>query len=308
MNDLKLQKERSKFTIRQLLKLYSISTSTYYGWFDDSNNVKTVRSTRSKNYTKLLPEEIEAIKNFRIENPDEGYRKLTWMMIDLDIAHSSEISVYRLLKGLNMLFMGKSPEKADKEYKNKPLYVHHHWHTDIAYIKIRGVFYYLIMMLDGYSRFLLDWELMTDMTEFSVSLFVQRTREKYPDGKPMLIMDNGTQFVSRDFKKLLSEIDLKPVHSRRYHPQTNGKIERMNGTVKKEAIRKNSPVTYQEATNILNDYQYEYNYQRLHAGIKYVRPADMFFDRDKEVRLERKRKIVLAREERIVKNKELERV
>ena len=162
------------------------------------------------------------------------------------------------------------------------------------------------MVLDGYSRFLLNWELMTDMTELSVSLFVHQTREKYPEGKPMLIMDNGTQFVSRDFKRLLSEIDLISVHSRSYHSQTNGTIERMNGTV--EAIKKNSPVSYKEACNILNDYQYHYNYQRLHAGIKYVRPADVFFDREKEVLNGRKRKIVLARQERILKNKSLEKV
>ena len=303
MNDLKLQQNRSGYPVRRLLKMYGIPPATYYGWFDDNKLLKDTRTVRSKNYTKLLPEEIKAVVGFRYENPDNGYRKLTWMMVDRNIAFITEITVYRLLKGLNMLFMGKSPEKADAEYKNKPLYVHHHWHTDIAYIKIRGIFYYLIMMLDGYSRFLLNWELMTDMTELSVSLFVQQTREKYPDGKPMLIMDNGTQFVSRDFKKLLSEIDLKPVHSRPYHPQTNGKIERMNGTVKTEAIKKKCPVNYEEACCILNDYQYEYNYQRLHAGIKYVRPSDVFFGREKEVLNGRKRKIILARKDRIVKNK-----
>lgn len=308
MNDLKLQKKRSGYAIRRLLRMYGIAPATYYNWFEDKNQIKDTRVKRSKNYTKLLPEEIEAVVNFRHDNSDDGYRKLTWMMVDRNIAYIAEITVYRLLKSLNMLFMGKSSEKADAEYKNKPLYVHHHWHTDIAYIKIRGIFYYLIMMLDGYSRFLLNWELMTDMTELSVSLFVQQTRERYPEGKPLLIMDNGTQFVSRDFKKLLSEIDLKPVHSRRYHPQTNGKIERMNGTVKTEAIKKNCPVSYKEACGILNDYQYIYNYQRLHAGIKYVRPSDVFFDRDKEVLNDRKRKIVLARQERIIKNKALEMV
>lgn len=288
--------------------MYGIAPATYYDWFDNNNQVKDIRVKRSKIYTRLLAEEIKTVVDFRSDNPDEGYRKLTWMMVDRNIAYITEITVYRLLKSLNMLFMGKSPDKAESEYKNKPLYVHHHWHTDIAYIKIRGIFYFLIMMLDGYSRFLLNWELMTDMTELSVSLFVNQTRENYPEGRPMLIMDNGIQFVARDFKKLLSEINLEPVHSRPYHPQTNGKIERMNGTVKSEAIKKNNPVSYKEACNILNDYQYKYNYQRLHAGIKYVRPSDIFFGREKEVLKDRKRKIVLARQERILKNKSLEKV
>lgn len=305
VNDLNIQRARTGYPIEQLLRLYGISPSTYYGWFNGDKSVKTERPKRSKNYMALLPEEIKAVQNFRFENPEEGYRKLTWMMVDQNIAFITEISVYRLLKRLNILSMGISGDKADKEYKDKPFFVHHHWHTDIAYIKIRGVFYYLIMMLDGYSRFLLNWELMTDMTEFSVSLFVQETREKYPERKPLLIMDNGTQFISKDFKDMLSEIDLHPVHTKRNHPQTNGKIERLNGTVKTEAIRKNSPVTHKEACSILNDYQYRYNYQRLHAGIQYLRPADVFFGRDKQLLNERKMKILVARQNRVAKNKAL---
>ena len=51
------------------------------------------------------------------------------------------------------------------------------------------------MLLDGYSRFILDWELMTDMTEHSVSLFIDRMKEKYSYVNPMMIMDNGSQFI-----------------------------------------------------------------------------------------------------------------
>ncbi len=304
VKDLKIQQNRTGYSVEKLLSLYGIAPSTYYGWFN-AKSLKNNRPKRNKNFKALLPDEIEAVKTFRSDHPEPGYRKLAWMMVDQNIAFIPEITVYRLLKGLNMLSVGIPGDVAGSEYKNKPLYVHHHWHTDIAYIKIRNIFYYLIMMLDGYSRFLLNWELMTDMTEISVSLFVQETREKYPERKPMLIMDNGTQFVSRDFKDLLSEIDLHPVHTRRNHPQTNGKIERMNGTVKTEAIRKNTPVTHGEACRILNDYEYEYNYQRLHAGIKYLRPADVFFGRDKTVLNNRKMKILVARQNRISKNKAL---
>lgn len=303
INDLKVQQNRTGFSVRKLLKLYGIPESTYYGWFKPDRSVKTERPKRSNNYGSLLPEEIEVVKTYRMVYSEVGYRKFTWMMVDQNVVFIPEITVYRLLKGLHMLSMGVSGDSASAEYKNKPLYVHHHWHTDIAYIKIRSVFYYLIMMLDGFSRFLLNWELMSDMTEISTSLFVQQTRERYPEKEPMLIMDNGTQFVSRDFKAMLSAIDLHPVHTRRNHPQTNGKIERMNGTVKTEAIKKNTPVRYEEACDILNTYQYEYNYQRLHAGIKYLRPADLFFGRGKEVLNERKKKIMIARQNRIDKNK-----
>ena len=247
---------------------------------------------------------MQAIINYRKLHMDVGYRKLTWMMVDENICFLSESSVYQILSDHDLLspWLNNKFDPAGKEYKNKPLYPHHHWHTDIAYIKIGNIFYFLIMLLDGYSRFLLDWELMPDMLGSSVEMFVQKGKEKYPWAHPMLIHDNGGQFISKDFKELVSRINITSVHTRRNHPQTNGKIERMNGTVKSEALRPGCPSSYQEACEILNQYAYTYNYQRLHAGISYLRPADMFFNRGSKILGERDSKIKHARSVRKQEN------
>lgn len=221
-------------------------------------------------------------------------------MIDEGVCALSETTVYKILQAHNMLsgWSRANQDPAEKEYRFKPKFPHHHWHTDIAYIKIQGVFYFLIMMLDGYSRYLLDWELMPDMLGSSVEDFVQRVKEKYPFAKPKLINDNGSQFISHDFKRLLQRLEIQQVFTKRNHPQTNGKIERLNGTVKQEAIRPNSPQTYQEALEILNNYSYHYNSQRLHAGILYLRPADMFFGRRDEILTQRADRLKMAKEKR----------
>jgi transposase InsO family protein len=241
--------------------------------------------------------EIDAVLSYRNFHPDIGYRKFCWQMVDENIAYLPESKVYKILSMNNKLQGWNKSDKINtkKEYEHKPQYVHHHWHTDIAYIKINGVFYFLIMMLDGYSRYMLGWELMTDMLSGSVELFVQKIKDKYPFAKPKLINDNGSQFISLEFKKLLQKLEIQQVFTRRNHPQTNGKIERLNGTVKQEAIRPNSPQSYQEAWDILNNYEYEYNFQRLHAGIGFLRPADMFFGRGQQILQERKEKIKNAR-------------
>jgi len=302
--DIKKHVERTKMKPGKILLLYGIKMNTYRNWFNSSGDIISKRKKRRHSLSAVLPEEKDAVKEFRLEHQDVGYRKLTWMMIDSKKAYLPETSVYRLLQEFGMLHMGTVKTYAEDEYKNKPKYVHHHWHTDIAYIKVGNIYYYLIMLLDGYSRFILEWELMTDMTEHSVSLFIQRVKEKYPYVNPMMIMDNGSQFISKDFKTMLSRINIRPVHTRRNHPQTNGKIERLNGIVKNEAVRKYYPQSYSEAWRILNDYVYEYNYDRLHSGIYYLRPADMFFERDKEMLNERKSKLMLAKKYRVAKNKE----
>ena len=303
VDDIKIHVKRTGMTLKKILKLYNIAQSTYYSWFKADGHIKTERKKRAKSLFSILPEEIDLVKKFRDNHWDVGYKKLTEMMIDVNIAFLSRSSVYRALKSLNMLHKNNVVTFAENEFRKKPEYVHHYWHTDLAYIRIGQIFYYLIMVLDGYSRFLLNWSLLSDMTEFSVSLFIHETKEKYPHCEPMLIMDNGSQFISKDFKKMLSEINIRPVHTRRNHPQTNGKIERMNGLVKSEAIRKKYPQKYSEAIAVLEEYQYEYNYARLHSGIQYLRPADMFFNRGEIILEERKNKILLAKEIRMQKNR-----
>jgi len=303
-DDLPKQMTRTGYSIDYYLDLFGVHRSTYYGWFTESGELQPPVARKSANPRKVRDSEVKAIVEYRRAHMDVGYRKLTWMMVDENIAFLSESSVYQILSEHDLLspWLRDVNDPAAKEYKHKPKHPHHHWHTDIAYIKINNVFYFLIMLLDGYSRFLLDWELMPNMLGSSVELFVQKAKEKYPFAKPMLIHDNGGQFVSRDFKLLASRIDITSVCTRRNHPQTNGKIERMNGTVKNEAIRPNCPTDYQDACEILNQYSYTYNYQRLHAGVNYLRPADMFFGRGNQILTERDEKMKTARYKRQQQN------
>jgi transposase InsO family protein len=285
--------------------MFSLSRSTFFGWYDSHGKLLPPVDRKPNNLKTVLSSEVDSVVNYRLLHRDVGYRKLTWMMIDENIAYLTESTVYAILKSHNMLFgwNGGALEPAKKEYTDKPKHVHDHWHTDIAYIKIQGIFYFLIMVLDGYSRYLLGWELMTDMLGRSVEDFIARVKEKYPHAKPKLIHDNGGQFVSTDFKRLVTSLEIQQVRTRRNHPQTNGKMERMNGSVKNEAIRPNSPIDYQEACHFLNEYDYIYNHQRLHAGINFLRPADLFFQRGQIILKERTAKLEIAKHNRIQHNK-----
>ena len=300
MVDLKIQQERTGYPLGHLLKLYGVRRSTYYGWDAEQPAAPPQR----RNVLTVLPEEDKAVVEFRLQHREIGYRKLTWLMNDADVAALSESAVYKVLSKHDLLGPWQKADNAEtgKEYEHKPMYVHHHWHVDIAYVKVADIFYFLIMLLDGYSRYLLDWELMTDMLSSSVEDFIQQAREKFPLGTPMLIHDNGSQFISRDFKMLVSKLQIQQVFTRRNHPQTNGKIERMNGTVKHEALRVACPNSYQEAWQTIDDFVHYYNHRRLHAGIRYLRPIDMFEGRDQQILQQRKLRLKHARIARVETN------
>lgn len=300
MVDIELQAKRTKLAASKLLKLYGISRSTFYGWSGE----ELVGSRHRRNLLTLLPEEEKAIVEYRRFHRRVGYRKFTWLMNDADVVALPESAIYKVLKKHDLLHPPQpNGTPANKEYEHKPTTVHEHWHIDIAYIKVRGIFYFLVMMLDGYSRYILDWELMPDMLGRSVEDFVVRARERYPLCTPKLITDNGSQFISRDFKRLVSNLDIQQVHTRRNHPQTNGKIERLNGTVKHEGIYPRSPASFEEARAVIGDFVLVYNNQRLHTSINFLRPVDMFLGRDKQILEQRKLRLAAAKAARLHSNK-----
>ena len=86
-------------------------------------------------------------------------------------------------------------EKQRKKALTSPRLPHEQWHTDISYIKVLGVFYYFISIMDGYSRKILDWALCENMEGINIELLVARVKEKYPEAKARIIHDNGKQLT-----------------------------------------------------------------------------------------------------------------
>jgi putative transposase len=246
----------------------------------------------------LTDEEKERICVFAREHPLEGYRRMTFMMLDANQVACSPASVYRVLKGAGLL-AGPTPHITKKGTGFvQPLKPHEHWHVDVSYLNIAGTFYFLCSILDGCSRFIVHWEIREKMEESDVETIIQRAREAYPDAKPRIISDNGPQFIAKDFKEFIRIAGMTHVKTSPYYPQSNGKIERWHKTIKGECIRVLVPLSRDDARRIVADYVVHYNTIRLHSAIGYITPKDQLDGRDKEIHDERDRKLAEARERR----------
>ena len=171
----------------------------------------------------------------------------SFMMIDADVVAASPSSVYRVLKQAKLLNRwNQKPSKKGQGFQ-QPEKPHEHWHIDVAYINICGTFYYLCSILDGYSRYLVHWEIRETMTEADVEIILQRARERFPQVKPRIISDNGPQFVARDFKTFIRHCGMTHVRTSPYYPQSNGKIERWHKSLKGECIRPGTPLSLEDA-------------------------------------------------------------
>lgn len=224
------------------------------------------------------------------------------MMLDDDVVAVSPSTVYRVLKAAGRLDR-QSPSSSSKGTGFKqPKKPHDHWHVDISYINVGGTFYYLITVLDGYSRFIVHFDLRESMTEVDVEIVCQAALEKHSGVKPRIISDNGPQFIAKDFKAFVRFSGMTHVTTSPYYPQSNGKLERFHGTIKKECIRPTCPRNYEEAIRQISAYVKHYNEVRLHSAIGYITPADCLFGLGDEIHAERDRKLEEARARRRAKS------
>ena len=242
--------------------------------------------------------ERQAIVDFHDGNPLEGYRRLTFMMLDQNVAAVSPATTYRVLKAAGRLDRwNRSPSKKGTGFV-QPLKAHDHWHVDISYINVAGTFFYLCSLLDGYSRVIVHWDIRSAMTELDVECIVQRAREKYPDARPRTISDNGPQFIAKDFKEFIRVTGMTHVRTSRNYPQSNGKLERWHKTLKSDAIRVKRIEDLEEARRVIDAFVEHYNGARLHSAIGYIAPADCLAGRSKDIWAARDLKLEAAREQR----------
>lgn len=113
-----------------------------------------------------------------------------------NVAFVRPASVYNIMKEYDLVHKwAKNEGEAKKKGFDQPEAPHEQWHTDISYIKVLGVFYYFISIMDGYSRKILDWALCENMDGINIELLVARVKEKYPEAKARIIHDNGKQLT-----------------------------------------------------------------------------------------------------------------
>lgn len=289
--------ERTGLGVSCLVGWLGLGQSKYYAWQSRYGQANQHNGEIPRDFW-LEAWEKAAILAYQLDHPEEGYRRLAYMMLDEDVVAVSPSSVYRVLKEAGRLNRwAKTPSSKGTGFQ-QPQTGHQHWHIDIAYLNICGTFYYLCSLLDGYSRYVVHWEIREQMTEMEVELIIQRAREKFSEARPRIISDNGPQFVARDFKEFIRLCGMTHVRTSLYYPQSNGKLERWNKTVKGECIRPGTPLSLADARRLVAQFVAYYNHQRLHSAIGYITPNDKLAGREAEIFAERRRKLEQARENR----------
>ena len=229
---------------RRALVQLGLPKSTYYRWLmrQAGGRLEDSKGGSPTPWNKLRPEEESKILAQARASPELSARQLALRIVDTEGLYVSESTVFRILKREGLI---KPAEvvgfKAGKEYHRKTKKPNELWATDCAHLKvIDWGWYYLVTVMDDFSRFILAWELRSDMAAGSLIDVVQQAvdltgmTDVSVEDRTVLLSDNGPGYLSRQFNEYLGLVGIRHILASPFHPQTNGKIERYHRTLKEE--------------------------------------------------------------------------
>ena len=232
--------------------------------------------------------------------------------VDEDVACLSPSTVYRILKESNLVCPWRRRSKRRREEEEKATRPNQIWATDLMYVQVGGATYFFVSFLDEYARYVVHHELLLGMDGVTVSLAAQKaidTLAKGPDGlpvdKPLIRSDNGSGYVSQDFKTVLKENGLDHQRIKPHCPEENGVVERSNRTIR-EHLEGEEMQNLVQAQGVFGRIIRRYNEERLHRALGYLRPVDYYRGDPKSQHEARRRKMAQARHRRRERNLRLE--
>jgi putative transposase len=274
---------------RKALLTIGIPRSTYYRW----RQGQTKPSRRSP-WNRIIPNEERRILAVAREFPDLSSRQLATWITDHEGFAVSESTVYRILRREGLVKRQEIQPTAADEFHTKTTRPHQMWATDASYFKIVGWgYYYLVTVMDDYSRFILGWKLQKDMSANSLIEVVQKAVDATGmtdvpvENRTKILSDNGAGYVSRAFRNYLNLVGIGHILAAPYHPQTNGKVERYQQSLKKEVNQLSYEIPSQLERAIADFVDY-YNFRRYHKALDNVAPADVLYGRRNEILKRRK--------------------
>ncbi len=231
-----------------------------------------------------------------LEKTELSPRQLAWHLTDTQGYFISESSVYRILKGYDLVASPVFQVVSAKDKFDHPTQrINELWQTDFTQFKVVDWgYYYLCTVLDDYSRYILAWRLAATMgstdVEETLNVAVAKTGVQHikVQHRPRLLSDNGPAFVSDALKKYLKHYQMDHVRGAPYHPQTQGKIERYHRSMK-SLVKLDLYYAPSELEQAVASFVRYYNEQRYHEALDNVTPADMYFGRYTQVTTQRER-------------------
>lgn len=310
-------KQRSGWSAGRTLAGLGISRASYYRWrrtasLGDDEGLGGSPPPPIQVYA-ATKEEQQAVRAYALKHPGIRHRELAWRMVDENVACLSPSTIYRILKQENLVSPWRRRTKRTREEEERASRPDEIWATDLMYLDVSGRKYFLLSVIDEYSRMIVHHALLPNMEGTTVSIEAQAAIEAFicerggalpVQGMPQVRSDNGSCYISREFRGVLDEHGLGHRRIKPHCPEENGIVERSNRTLR-EALEGEELTDLLQARDVLARIIRWYNTERLHSALGYLRPIDYYRGNPSELHESRRKKLSEARHRRREKNLQL---
>jgi len=267
----RLAKERTGEPIGAILTRLGVNRASYYRYL---KSVEPKERKPRKRGPELTPIERHAVIDIALAHPATGYKSLTWSLQNEHVAGVRLHQVLSLLREENLIVRKERTVPPLTKRPAAPSFPNEVWHIDLMYLWLRSRWWYLVDILDAYSRYLVHWSLNDSLASDSVTLTVLEALETWaPDPKPKIVHDHGSQFVSKDWRTFAAHHGLPSIKIRVAHPQSNGRIERLHRTHREEGLIGSDDWGVSRARKELTRWADQYNNLRPHSALMGLSPV-----------------------------------
>jgi transposase InsO family protein len=299
--------------VRKILAALGIAPRSYYRWLKHEARARARPADPPAPVSpyEALTEEKRAVIAYARKHAELRHRELAWRMVDEDVAYLSPSTVYRILKEANLVCPWRRRAKRRRALQEKATRPDQRWSTDLMHVRVGSRIYYFVAFLDEYSRYIVHHEMLLGMDGLTVSLAAQKAIETLPKGRggepaatPEIRSDNGSCYISKEFRVVLQENGLGHHRIQPHCPEENGLMERANRTLR-ESLEGEELTDLVTAEQVVARLVRRYNEERLHSALGYLPPQEFYRGEPPKRFEERRVKLFQARHRRRERNLEL---
>jgi len=233
--------------IAELCRRFEISRKTGYKWLErfreGGREALDDRSRRPHRSPRQTPEElVQVILAQRHKHPRWGARKLRRLLLNQGLGEVPAAStVNDVLDRAGLLEANRASHPGPFQRFEDPQ-PNGTWQMDFkGPVELPAATVYLLSILDDHSRFLISLQVCPDQRRETVQQRLTTAFRQFglPD---RILIDNGspwgytTDHPYTELTAWLLRLGIGVTHGRPYHPQTQGKVERLNGTIEAEML------------------------------------------------------------------------
>lgn len=261
-----IMKRCKQYPVAVMCQFFQVSRSGYYDFLSRQGQVERDAE---------LAEMIAQVQKKCFQT--YGYRRM-WLALKRNGIVRNPKTILRIMKKYNLLSeirrrrkwvqMGQQLHKYEN-LLNQDFYANQanrKWVTDISYIHTKQGVLYLSMIRDLYDNSIVAYKTGTEQTVNlvldTIRLAMKKEKKKVT-AKLQLHSDQGAQYASQAYFELTKRYGITPSMSRRGNCYDNAMAENFFGILKTECIYRHKPATFAEARDMIDQYIYFYNHERI---------------------------------------------